>query len=124
MSYEIKGTIKSISAIETAGQGKKLSFRINTEEQYNPIAEFEMYKGADYLEHLDNFIKYNKVNDSVLVEFNLKTYNWKPETDNKIFTSLSCWKVTKVDSETPPQSQASEPFPEVENQGSDDELPF
>ena len=121
MSYEIKGTIKSISAIETAGQGKKLSFRINTEDQYNPIAEFEMYKGADYLEHLDNFIKYNKVNDSVLVEFNLKTYNWKPETDNKIFTSLSCWKVTKVDSETPPQSQASV-MPEPEE--SVDKLPF
>ena len=118
MSYEIKGTIKSISAITEAGQGKKLSFRINTEDQYNRIAEFEMYKGADYLEHLDNFIKYNKVNDSVLVEFNLKTFNWKPEADNKIFTSLSCWKVTKVDYETPPQAQATAEQPTT------DALPF
>ena len=108
MSYEIKGTIKSISAITEAGQGKKLSFRINTEDQYNPIAEFEMYKGADYTEHLENFIKYNKEGDSVVVEFNLKTFNWKPESEDKIFTSLSCWKVTKQDSNTPQQSQPAQ----------------
>ena len=121
MSYEIKGTIKSISAIETAGQGKKLSFRINTEDQYNPIAEFEMYKGADYAEHLDNFVKYNKVGDSVIVEFNLKTFNWKPEADNKIFTSLSCWKVTKSEGSTPPQSQ---PTQMEEPTGDSSGLPF
>ena len=121
MSYEIKGTIRSISAITEAGQGKKLSFRINTEDQYNPIAEFEMYKGADYTEHLDNFIKYNKVNDSVVVEFNLKTFNWKPESDDKVFTSLSCWKVTKQDNDTPPQSQ---PTKMEEPQEKVDELPF
>jgi hypothetical protein len=121
MSYEIKGTIKSISEIAEAGQGKKLSFRINTEDQYNPIAEFEMYKGADYTEHLDNFIKYNKVGDSVLVEFNLKTFNWKPEADDKIFTSLSCWKVEKLNDSAPiPTSE-----PQVESGGdTQDELPF
>ena len=26
--------------------------------------EFELYKGAEYLEHLDNFSKYNKIGDN------------------------------------------------------------
>ena len=98
MSYTVKGKIKSISEPEVVGAGKKLSFRIDNGEQYSNIMEFELYKGADYIEHIDNFIKYNKVDDSVEVEFNIKTFNWKPEADNKIFTSLSCWKVTKAES--------------------------
>jgi len=96
MSYKVKGIIKSISKVEDAGAGKKLSFRIDNGEQYNNIMEFELYKGADHLEHLDNFSKYNKISDSVEVEFNIKTFNWKPEADDKIFTSLSCWKVEKA----------------------------
>lgn len=96
MSYKVKGSIVSISEIEDAGNGKKLSFRIDTKEQYNNLIEFEMFKGAEYTEHLDNFKKYNKVGNEVEVEFNLKTYNWKPESENKIFTSLSAWKVNKV----------------------------
>ena len=98
MSYTVKGKIKSISEPETVGTGKKLSFRIDNGEKYSNIMEFELYKGADYIENIDNFIKYNKVDDSVEVEFNIKTFNWKPEADNKIFTSLSCWKVTKAES--------------------------
>ena len=118
---KIKGTIKRITPIEEAGAGKKLSFRIDTGEQYNNIVEFEMYKGPDYIEHLDNFVKYNKIDDLVEVEFNLKTYNWKPEAEDRIFTNLSAWRVDKVDSETPPQSQPSV-MPEAAE--SVDKLPF
>jgi len=101
MGYKLRGTITSISEIESAGSGKKLSFRVDTGEQYNNLVEFELYKGAEYLEHLDKFVQYNKVGDFVDVEFNLKTFNWKPEADNKIFTSLSCWKVEKAQAQLP-----------------------
>ena len=94
--FKITGTIKSISPITEVGAGKKLSFRIDTGEQYNNLIEFELFKGAEYLSHIEKFNEYNKVGDNVEVEFNLRTYNWKPEYDNKIFTSLSCWKVEKV----------------------------
>jgi hypothetical protein len=114
MSYKLKGSITAISEIADAGNGKKLSFRIDTKEQYNNIVEFEMFKGADYVEHLDKFTKFNKVGDDVEVEFNLKTFNWKPESDNKIFTSLSAWRVEKADAQ--PQ--------EVVAESSTDELPF
>ena len=120
MSYKVKGIIKSISKPETVGLAKKLFFRIDNGEQYNNIMEFELYKGAEYVEHIDNFIKYNKVNDNVEVEFNIKTFNWKPEADDKIFTSLSSWKVEKVEAITPPINEApvsNDPTP-------DDDLPF
>ncbi len=125
MSYKVKGIIKSISDVETAGTGKKLSFRIDNGEQYSNLMEFELYKGADYVEHLDNFSKYNKIGDNVEVEFNIKTFNWKPEADNKIFTSLSCWKVEKVKSD----DTIPAPFEEIStnevNQGEGDlGLPF
>jgi len=116
MSYTVKGKISTVSDIVEVGQGKKLTFRIDTGDQYNPLWEFEMYKSGEYVEHLDNFIKFNKVGAEVEVEFNIKTFNWKPEADNKIFTSLSAWKVNKV-------GEAQESV--SANQGdSSDELPF
>ena len=121
MSYKVKGTIKSISKIEDAGAGKKLSFRIDNGEQYNNIMEFELYKGTEYLEHLDNFSKYNKIGDSVEVEFNIKTFNWKPEADDKIFTSLSCWKVEKATEVSPPPLA---PVSNDLNEETPDDLPF
>jgi len=96
MSYNVKGTIKTISDIETLSNGaKKLSFRIDTGEQFNNLLEFELYKAEKDAEHAENFKKFNNVGDFVNVEFNLRAFNWRPEADNKIFTSLSCWKVTK-----------------------------
>ena len=114
MSYKVKGSITTISDIEDAGKGKKLSFRIDTKEQYNNIVEFELFKGADYVEHLDNFVKYNKVGDEVEVEFNLKTFNWKPESDNKIFTSLSAWRVEKMAGEPQQEAVTNEPVEDLD----------
>ena len=68
MSYKVKGTIVSISdkQIFDSGAGK-ISFRIDTGEQYNNILEFENFKGADKLDYLDSFTKYNKLGDKVEV---------------------------------------------------------
>lgn len=105
---KIKGKIVRIGEIAEAGNGKKLTFRIDTGEEFNNLLEFEMYKKEEYIKHLENFPKYNKVGDEVEVEFNIKTFNWKPEADDKIFTSLSCWKVEKLGQE---QTEDSEDLP-------------
>lgn len=123
MSYKVKGIIKTISKPETVGNAKKLFFRIDNGEQYNNIMEFELYKGAEYVDHIDNFTKYNKVGDSVDVEFNIKTFNWKPESEDKIFTSLSCWKVTKAESDNLDTNQNFETTTDV-NEIEEDGLPF
>ncbi len=114
MNYVAKGEIVSISPISEAGSGKKLTFRIDTKEQYNNLIEFELYKGADHVQHLESFNNYNKVGDLVNVEFQLKTYNWKPESENKIFTSLAAWKINKVDQESN----------DVANHDTGEDLPF
>ena len=123
MSYNKKGLITTISAITDAGAGKKLTFRIDTGEDYDKIWEFEMYKKAEYVEHLDSFIKFNKVGDSVDVEFNIKSRSWTNPATNieRMFTSLSAWRVDKVDGDTPPQSQET-PLPAGDDTG--DALPF
>ena len=51
-----------------------------------------MYKGAEYSEHVDNFVKYNKVGDEVEVEFTIR----HQEYQGKIYNSLNHWKITKV----------------------------
>ena len=68
-------------------------------EQYDNIIEFENFKGSDYVEHLDTFIKYNKIGDNVNVEFNLGANLWtNPKTEiESCFTTLKCWKVEKLD---------------------------
>ena len=99
---KVKGTIKSISAINDAGAGKKLSFKLDVGDSYNDFLEFEMYKGADHVSHLDNFVKFNKVGDLVDVEFKLKSKAWTNPTTNieKTFTSLSAWRIDKVGGST------------------------
>lgn len=124
MSYTVKGTIIVIGEKQMfdAGSGK-LTFRIDTGEAYSNILEFELFKGASYVEHLDNFTKFNKVGDAVEVEFNLKTNLWtNPKTQKEsLFTSLSCWKVEKAEGVTHSESQPSTPT-EVKEDISD--LPF
>ena len=114
MNYTTKGTITSISEVETLSNGAlQLTYRIDNGEQYNSMMEFQVYKKSEHSEHMDNFVKYNKVGDKVDVEFTIRTFNWKPEDENKVFTSLSHWKMTKVDADQPeptPEPAADLPF--------------
>ena len=118
-NFKVNGKIISISEIEKlpAGSGK-LKFRIDTGKAFDNILEFELWKKKEYYEHLEKFDKYNKLGDDVEVEFNIRAFNWKPESDNKIFTSLSCWKVNKLG------VQDVVPSSEAEEVSSNDELPF
>ena len=108
MEYKVKGRITVISEKQMFDTGSgKITFRIDTGEKYNQFWEFELFKNKDYIEHLDNFSKYNKLGDDVEVEFNIKTNSWtNPKTnEERLFTSLSCWKVEKVtDNVTPGES--------------------
>ena len=117
---KVKGTITTISAINDAGAGKKLTFKLDVGDTYNDNLEFEMYKGADHVSHLDNFVKFNKVGDLVDVEFKLKSKAWTNPTTNieKTFTSLSAWRIDKI--EVAQSGQSAEPVA----QDTGDALPF
>lgn len=121
MSYTVTGTITSITEVETLSNGAaKLSYRIDTGEQYNNIWEFEIYKGADYVEHAHNFSTYNTVGDMVEVEFNIRPRIW--EKEDRVFTTLSHWKCTKVNQESAPDQT---PLPEdIKSEEKEDDLPF
>ena len=109
---EVTGTITKVlptqNGTSKAGkEWKKLSFLLETTEEYNNLYCFDVFGE----EKVDNFEKYNKVGNSVKVDFNVKCNEWK----GKFFTSLDAWKVFKADAE--------EAAPVVEEAVKDD-LPF
>ena len=113
MSFKIEGKILSIGEVKEFENGAKaISYQVQTSEQYNNLYSFEMYKVSEHVEHLDNFVKYNKVGDPVRVEFNVRTNEYK----GKFYTSLSPWKVEKLGQVEQPSESLVE---EVE-----DDLPF
>ena len=91
---------------------QKLTFVGETSEAYNNIYAFEIFGE----EKVENFNKFNKVGDTVNVEFNVSCNEWQ----GKYFTSLSAWRIEKAQGviDTPAES-----FPEV-NEVDDDSLPF
>ena len=109
---KVKGQIISIGDTQTFDSGaKKLSFQIDNGEQYNNILSFDLFKGAEHVSHLDNFIKFNKVGDSVEVEFNIQC----KEYNGKYYTNLQMWRCEKVGLEP-----GVDGFP---SKGEDDGLP-
>lgn len=116
MSLEVQGKITKILDKQTgtkkdgSGEWVNQSFLVETDAQYNNLYCFEVF-GDEKVEKLN---KYNKVGDSVSVEFNVSTNEW----NGKYFTSLQAWKVMKSESnQTPdqPQEQAGQ---------LNDDLPF
>lgn len=126
MSNVKSGKIIEILPTEkgTSKAGKdwqKLTFAIDTGEQYNNIIAFEVF-GA---EKVDNFIKYNKIGRTVEVEFNLSSNKWK----DKYFTSASAWKISKANDTETSMAQATAmvdaAFVPADNLNSpQDDLPF
>ncbi len=111
---KIKGQITSIQDPTTFENGsKKLTFQIDTKEQYNNIISFDLFKGAEYAEHVDKFVQFNHVGDNVEVEFNIKCQ----EYNGKWYTNLSVWKVEKL---TAPQPTAEQ----LGDDTQDTSLPF
>ena len=94
----------------TTAAGKnwqKLSFTLETTEDYNNLYCFEVFGD----EKVEQFLKYNKVGQDVDVSFNVQTNEYK----GKYYTSLQSWKIFKA--------EAREATPEVAQEEADD-LPF
>ena len=96
MNFKVKGKITSISEVQTFDSGaKKLSFQVETTAQYNNLYSFDVFKNADNIQHLNNFIEYNKIGNEVEVEFNIQC----KEYNGKYYTNLQMWKCSKVTEE-------------------------
>ena len=54
-----------------------------------------MYNKAEYAEHVDNFIEYNKIGDEVEVEFTIRGNQY----NGRVYNSLSHWRCDKVGAE-------------------------
>jgi len=63
----------------------KQSFIVQTTEDFNNIYCFEIFG----TEKVEQFNKFNKVDDTVTVKFNVSCNEW----EGKYFTSLSAWRV-------------------------------
>ena len=107
MNYKVKGIINEVSEIKTLESGAKvLDYILEHTSENNWVTPFKinLYKSAEYSEHVDNFVKYNKVGDEVEVEFIIRG----SEYNGKIYNSLSHWKINKVSSEQPQQEEQEE----------------
>ena len=117
---ELKITGKIIKVLEKqSGTSKKTGkdwvtqdFILDTNEEWNNLYCFALF-GA---EKIENFEKYNKVGQTVEVEFNVSCR----EYEGKYYTNLSSWKVNKVDV----NDIEVEAFETVGEDNKEDDLPF
>ena len=93
MSLEVTGKLKEFLDPQTgqkkdgSGQWIKRSFLVDTEEKYNNLFCFEVFGD----EKVENLTKYQKEGDTVTVEFNVSTNEYK----GNYYTTLSAWKISK-----------------------------
>lgn len=116
MSFQKTGKITHISEVQTGtserGEWKKITFVIETDEQYNNLYAFTLF-GKD---KVDNFVETNKKDDVVEVGFNIQCREW----EGRYFTDLQAWKISSP--QTQSQDGGSEELADVIPQ--DDDLPF
>lgn len=117
---ELKLTGKIVKILEkTSGTSKagndwvKQEFVIDTEEQYNNIICFNVFGQ----EKVDNFEKYNKLDDKVTVSFNVNCREW----EGKYFTDIQAWNIRKVEDGEQP---AGEQPKEITGDGPTGDMPF
>lgn len=117
---KVTGKITTIKEVEKgttkADKGwSKVSFLLETDETYNNLYCFNIFSMDDAEKNnVENFTKFNKVGQSVDVEFNVKTTEW----NGKHFTELAAWKVLKAEEEREiPQMEGTK-------EALDDALPF
>lgn len=124
---EITGTLKEILPVEKwkSKDGKdyqKVTFAINTDDQYNPEVAFEIF-GKDKVEAFlsEGFMPV----DALKVTFNLSSNKWK----DRYFTTAKAWRVERdggsqrVDNTASSQNAMQEALSEASGDGEDD-LPF
>ena len=77
-----------------SGEWVKQSYVLETSEQYNNLYCFEVFGD----ERVDKLTQYNKVGDSVTVEFNVSTNEYQ----GKYYTTLQSWRIDKEVAELAP----------------------
>jgi hypothetical protein len=87
---EIKGRISWIGEIQETGKENRVTFEITElEGQYPNSLVLDIYGN----EKVDNFFKFNLLDDIVNVEFNSRVFT--AYADGRKFNNLSAWKITK-----------------------------
>ena len=118
----VVGSIKKILAVESGvakASGKdwqKQNFIVSNNDGYEgkeQIFCFEVFGE----EKVGNLTKFQKEGDAVKVSFNISTNEWK----DKYFTSLSAWRIEKL--ETAP-SIPQAPIEPMKQDDEPDDLPF
>jgi len=121
---EITGIIEKVLPLESGvtkagADWQKQNFIVTNNEGYDDKKQifcFEIFGE----EKVQNFNKFNKVGDSVKVDFNISTNEWK----DKYFTSLQAWKVFKSEQVTAmPSAETFAPATNIKEDEPDD-LPF
>jgi hypothetical protein len=94
MALEVTGKLKKFLEPQTgekkdgSGNWIKQSFLVETDSQYNNLYCFEVFGD----EKVANLTKYQKEGDSVTVEFNVNTNEYK----GSYYTTLAAWKISKA----------------------------
>ena len=91
---KITGTIEHImyakEGVAKSGKNwKAVEFIVKTEDEYNNLYCFKKFGSGEKIKEVDDFLKWNKVNDLVEVFFNIETRQF----EERYFTNLSAWKV-------------------------------
>ena len=111
--YKVKGVIQSIGEKKELANGAVvIDYVVNhvSDNGYSTLYNVGMYKKAEYAEHVDNLIKFNKVGDSVELEFTIRSQ----EHNGRIYNNISHWKLDKTE----------DSVPVVDNGAVVDDLPF
>ena len=94
MGFKMTGIISSIGEKKILDNGAVvLDYVVNHKSENGFITpySFNIYKSAEYTEHLDKFLEFNKVGDKVEVEFNIRG----KEYNGRVYNSLSHWRCEK-----------------------------
>jgi len=120
MEHKELGKIVKIMDLQTFDSGFiKLEFVIETETDYPQQIKFEVTK-----EKAENFTKFNKLNDRVMVSFNVNGNYYEPL--DKYFVNLQAWHIQNMDSN---EADGNNSNGEMQTQGGalvegEDDLPF
>ena len=116
MELVIKGTIKTIGDVNVVSDKfKKVEFGIETSDQYPKLVAFQITN-----DKIDNFLKYNKVGQSVEVKFNAES----KEYNGRFFTNLTAWRVQNLATNTQAQNTAPALPTQNEVEVEESDLPF
>jgi hypothetical protein len=118
---KLEGKIKVIGETKTFGEKgfRKRDLVITTEEQYPQSILVEFVQ--DKCDLLDKF----KVGSDVAVGINIRGREWvNPQGETKYFNSIQGWRIDAIDSNVEPEPDSIPVKYEIQEKGTDEDLPF